>query len=409
LIFQTGKPKKICDTMHLTAVLQPIGLEPTVGTFMRAILCFCVALLAWGPAGAAPEFTILQALTSVTGGSPENPPILGADGNLYGAGYTGASGYGTIYTIHTEGTGFAVLYALSGGVTGAGPFGQLVQAPNGLLYGTTLGGGQSGQGEVFSYDISTGSFAVVHAFDYADGSTPYGGLAVDAQGNLYGATSAGGANGQGTVFSIAAGSGAFTLLASLSAATGGAPFSPLALGADGLLYGTATAGGTHGKGTIFRLATTGGTLSDVHDFAGSDGANPFSGLTLGRKGVLYGTTDDGGAGYGVVFSFQPKSQKLTVLHSFALAEGADPQGKVALDGAGNLLGTTFYGGQDNSGTIWRYDPKKQDFAVLVTLSIASGGVTNAGLTYAGAKSFFGGVLVYGNSLTQAGALFHLTE
>jgi uncharacterized repeat protein (TIGR03803 family) len=379
---------------------------------MRAmsVLCLGGVLLTWSPAGAAAKFTVLQALTTGTGGAPENPPILAADGNLYGSAYTGANGYGAVYTIHTDGTGFAVLYALDGGAGGAGAFGQLVQAPDGLLYGTTLFGGQSGQGEVFSYDIKSGAFAVVHSFDYADGSTPYDGVVTDAQGNLYGTTSAGGANRVGTVFSIAAGSHKFSLLASLSSATGSAPFSPLAIGPDGKLYGTATGGGKHGEGTIFRLAANGGKVSDVHDFEGSDGAGPFSGLTLGKDGTLYGTTDSGGTNnYGVVFAFKPAGRKLTVLHLFTLSDGAGPQGKVALDSAGNVLGTTFYGGSDNSGTIWRYAPKTKAFEVLVTLSVDGGGITNAGLTYAGGKTFFGGVLAYGNSPAEDGAIFRLTE
>lgn len=379
---------------------------------MRAIsvLCLGAAMLASSSAGAAPKFTILQALTTGTGGSPENPPILAADGNLYGGACTGANGYGAIYTIHTGGTGFAVLYAFGGRADGAGPVGQLVQAPGGLLYGTTLSGGQSGQGEVFSYDISSGKFKVVHSFDYADGSTPYDGLVADAEGNLYGTTSAGGSNGVGTVFSIAAGSHKFSLRASLRSATGSAPRSPLAIGPDGKLYGTAAGGGKNNLGTIFRLAATGGAVSDVHDFEGSDGHRPFSGLTLGKNGTFYGTTEAGGTDdYGVVFAFKPVGRDLTVLHRFTLSDGAGPEGKVALDAAGNLLGTTFYGGSGNDGTIWRYAPKRKAFTVLVNLSDSSGGTTNAGLTYAGTKTFFGGVLVDGNNLTQDGAIFRLTE
>jgi uncharacterized repeat protein (TIGR03803 family) len=371
-------------------------------------LGFAAALLAASPASAKPKFTIIQALTTGTGGQPENPPILGSDGNLYGGFYTGANGGGAVYSIHTDGSGLTILYAPTGN-DGYGVFGQLVQAPSGLLYGTTLFDGQSGQGVVFSYDISTSTYSVVHAFDLADGSAPASGLVADAAGNLYGTTTAGGANGLGTVYSIAAGTNAFSVLASLSNSTGGSPYSPLAIGADGLLYGTATIGGAFGKGTIFRLATTGGTVSDLHDFAGSDGAFPFSGLTLGKGGVLYGTTDDGGNSYGVVFAFQPSSGTLTVLHSFTGSDGAGPQGKVVLDGAGNLLGTTFYGGANESGTIWRYGPKKGNFETLVTLSVDGGGSPNAGLTYTGSKTFYGGVLIYGSSLTEKGALFQFKE
>jgi uncharacterized repeat protein (TIGR03803 family) len=376
------------------------------------------ALLAGFPAGAKQTLTITQPLTPGTGGFPQNPPILASDGNLYGMNGAGGFGDGTLYSIHTDGTGFTVLYALGGGANGQEPFGKLVQAPNGLLYGTTIFGGQSAQGEVFTYDIKSGTFTVVHSFDVADGSGPYDGLVLDAQGNLYGTTSAGGAHGMGTVFSIAAGTNNFTVLASLSNATGYMPFSPLVIGADGMLYGTGWTGGKHDKGTIFRLATTGGAVTNLYDFGATkkDGALPFAGMVLGRNGLLYGTTDNGGVGapfgHGVLFQFNPSTASVTVLHRFAntAEDGACPQGGVTVDGNGNLVGTTVFGGIYGSGTIWTYDLKKQKYTVLVnTLALNTGGLPEAGLTYGGKKIFYGGLYYYHDDDVNDGALFRFTE
>ncbi len=378
---------------------------------MRHIATISAALVAFGYAQAAaarPALTVLQDLTEQTGGGPEFPPIIGQDGNLYGTTYTSNNG-GGIYSIATNGKNFAVLYEFPGGAGGSGSFGGLTQGADGLFYGTTLSGGTSGQGTVFQFNASTRTVTIIHAFDVADGSTPYAGLAQDGQGNFYGTTSAGGANNLGTIYKIAAGTLAFSKIADLSDTSGGAPFSPLLVGRDGLLYGTTTSAGTSGSGTIFRVSPQGGKVELLYAFSGQDGSSPFSGLTAGKGGIFYGTTDFGGqANAGVVFAFSVKGRKLTVLHNFAQTDGAYPQGAVALDRAGRLLGTTFAGGANNEGTIYRYDPATSSFEVLEELS-QSAGTANAGLTYAGGKTFFGGTLNAGTAEFEAGAIIKFSQ
>lgn len=379
---------------------------------MRHIISISAASLAcvWvSAASAKPKLTVLQDLTEQTGGGPEFPPIIGKDGLLYGTTYTSNNG-GGIYSIGTDGKNFAVLYQFPGGQAGFGPFGQLLQGPDGLFYGTTLSGGTSGQGTVFQFDASARSVSILHAFDVADGAYPYAGLVQDKAGNFYGTTSTGGADGLGTIYKIAAGSNAFSKIADFSSDSGGQPSSPLLVGKDGMLYGTTTNFGPSGKGTIFRLSTQGGKIEVLHGFSGPDGAAPFSALIGGKNGMFYGTTDFGGkTNDGVVFSFTLKGRKLAVLHSFSGPDGAYPQGAVVLDKMGGLLGTTGDFGANGGGTIYRYDPSTASFKTLIDLSPAVAGEPNAGLTYAGGKTLYGGAQSGGQGNFEAGAIFKFQE
>ena len=196
------------------------------------LLAAASLILGWASAASASQLKVLQDLTEQTGGSPEYPPIIGKDGLLYGTTYT-SNNDGGIYSIRTNGKNFTVLYRFPGGLGGSGPFGGLVQGQDGLFYGTTLYDGTSGQGTVFQFDAATQTATIIHAFDFADGSTPYAGLVQDAAGNFYGTTSAGGVNNLGSVFKIAAGTHAFTKLADLGSKSGGSAFAPLLLGKDG--------------------------------------------------------------------------------------------------------------------------------------------------------------------------------
>jgi uncharacterized repeat protein (TIGR03803 family) len=374
---------------------------------MVAAVSVCMAWM--GAYAAPPALTVLQDLTEQTGGSPEYPPIIGQNGVLYGTAYTLNNG-GAIYSINPDGTDFAVLYAFPGGAAGAGPFGGLVQDASGLLYGTTLFGGTSAQGAVYQFDPATQTATVLHSFDVADGASPYAGLVQDDAGNFYGTTSSGGANAVGTIYKIAAGSFAFTKLADLSRAVGAAPFTPLLDGKDGFLYGTAQQGGSQDKGTIFRISASSGEVEVLHSFSGSDGASPFAGLTEGKKGVYYGTTDYGGTNdQGVVFAFTLAGRKLTVLHRFRMTDGSYPQGRIALDRAGRLFGTAFAGGTNDSGVIYRYDPATSTFKVLENLLYSVAGLPGGGLTYAGGKLFYGGTLSGGTSEFASGAIIAFSE
>jgi uncharacterized repeat protein (TIGR03803 family) len=224
----------------------------------------------------------------------------------------GANSRGTVFKINPSGT-LTTLYSFcsQGGCTdGAYPYAGLIQATNGDFFGTTPAGGANGYGTVFK--IATGgTLTTLYSFcsqsGCTDGASPHAGLVQATNGDHYGTTTSGGANGPGTgtVFRITP-SGTLTTLYSFcsqSGCTDGAgPYAGLVQATDGDFYGTASGSVTNGAGTVFKI-TPNGTLTTLHRFDWTDGAGPYAGLVQATNGDLYGTTWYGGAkGDGTVFS-----------------------------------------------------------------------------------------------------------
>jgi uncharacterized repeat protein (TIGR03803 family) len=262
--------------------------------------------------------------------------LIDVGGTLYGTTVDGGGGVGcrrrefgcgTVFSVTPNGTE-KVLYAFNNSTTnGVFPEAGLINV-NGMLYGTTSGGGGSGCtgvgdgcGTVFSVNPTTGTETVLHSFVGGnDGWYPEASL-VDVGGILYGTTGGGGGTGCGgygcgIVFSVNPQTGAETVVYSFqggSDATGGSSL----INIGGTLYGTGAGGGGtgcggYGCGTVFSV-TPGGTETVIYSFqAGSDGAIPDSGL-IDVNGTLYGTTLGGGGhgricgvtrGCGTVFSIK---------------------------------------------------------------------------------------------------------
>ena len=198
----------------------------------------------------------------------------------------------------------------------------------------------------------------VNSFNGADGANPEAGLILGTNGNFYGTTVNGGANGDGTVFSITA-SGTLTTLHNFcsqggsSCTDGSKSDAGLVQGTNGKLYGTTSGGGANGYGTVFGI-TAAGTLTTLHSFDGTDGSSPEAGLAQGTNGKFYGTTYSGGAnGDGTVFSIAAGGT-LTTLYSFCAqpdcTDGADPEAGLVNGTNGKFYGTTGFGGTSDYGT-----------------------------------------------------------
>jgi uncharacterized repeat protein (TIGR03803 family) len=242
-------------------------------------------------------------------------------GNMYGTTIIGGnSNLGTVYQMTKSGNNWNEMPIHSfTGPDGQEPFAGVILDSSGNLFGTTYGGGLYGFGTVFelTYNIDSGwTETVLYNFqNLSDGQGLDAGLVSDSAGNLYGATSHGGARGGGTVFELspAGNSWAFTLLYSFSGGCG--PGASLALDTSGNLYGTTFCGGANGYGNVFKLTNTqnGWVYSSLHDFTdGTDGAYPVSNVTIAADGTLYGTTEYGGNsscnppyGCGVVWMIKP--------------------------------------------------------------------------------------------------------
>jgi uncharacterized repeat protein (TIGR03803 family) len=321
-----------------------------------------------GANGAGTVFSITSAGTetvlysfaggSSDGASPAAGLIQGSDGNFYGTTDAGgAGGFGTVFKITPGGTE-TVLHSFTANSDGAEPEASLIQGSDGTFYGTTDIGGTSGDGTVFSI-TSAGTETVLHPFagSSSDGSRPATGLIQGSDGNFYGTTDAGGVNADGTVFRITP-SGTETVLYSFAGGSsdGSHPEGGLIQGSDGNFYGTTDAGGANGDGTVFKI-TPSGTETLLYSFAGgsSDGSNPTAGLIQGSDGNLYGTTFLGGAnGHGTVFKITPSGTE-TVLHSFAggFSDGESPEASLIQGSDGNLYGTTLDGGFSSVGTVFK--------------------------------------------------------
>jgi uncharacterized repeat protein (TIGR03803 family) len=288
-------------------------------------------------------------------------------GGLFGYA-CGPNGCGTVFKIDPSGKE-TVLYRFSGipGVDGMNPEQGLVRDAKGNLYGTTFQGGTysfgSSYGTVFKID-SAGKETLLHIFNpfsvVGDGGFPLGGSLVrDSVGNLYGTTFIGGIDGggEGTIFKLDP-SGDETLLYVFGSGSGdGAyPYGTLARDSAGNLYGATNFGGAFGVGTVFKLDTN-NNETIIHSFGGSgDGAPPGGGLVIDRAGNLYGTTTEGGSSYfGTVFKLDPGGKE-TLLQSFSGKDGNGPDWGVVRDPKGNLYGTTQYGGAYGGGVVFKITP-----------------------------------------------------
>ena len=296
------------------------------------------------------------------------------------------------------------------GTDGAGPTtAGLIQATDGNLYGATAGGGANGDGTVFKI-TPTGTLMTLHSFAGTDGASPWGRLMQATNGNFYGTTTNGGSGGCGcgTVFKITP-SGMLATLYSFSDGTdGGYPYAGLAQATNGNFYGTVEDGGANGDGAVFKI-TPAGTPTTLHSFDSTDGANPQSALVQASDGNFYGTTRFGGAnGYGTVFKITPTGT-LTTLHSFDSTDGANPFGGMIQGTDGSLYGTTSGGGADNDGTVFKITPT----GTLTTLHSFDGtdGATPYGVPIQATDGNFYGTTKNGGSTScpgDCGTIFKIT-
>jgi uncharacterized repeat protein (TIGR03803 family) len=335
--------------------------------------------------GYASSPTILVTFDHDNGAAPQASLIADASGNLfgttrYGGSGCGGNGCGTVFEIAKTDQGYAsapttlVRFDLT---NGAQPAAGLIFDVDGNLYGTTYGGGSTacagGCGTVFKIAKTGQGYAstptTLVSFDGTNNASPTASLIFDAQGNLFGTTSAGGNtncdNGCGTVFEIAKTRSGYagipTTLVSFDGSSGANPAAGLIFNQKGDLLGTAFSGGPYGLGTVFQIAKTrngyASLPSTLVSFNGANGASPFSGLIADARGNLFGTSVGGTDYPGTVFELAKTrsgyATTLTILASFNVngVISAEPTGLVA-DVQGNLFGPTYFGGASNQGSVY---------------------------------------------------------
>ncbi len=193
------------------------------------------------------------------------------------------------------------------------------------------------------------------SFNGSNGSDPYGGLTLSSDGSkLFGSCNALGGGGVGDVFSVPVSGGSPTLLGNFNGSNGANPYGGLTLiGAN--LYGTTSSGGTYHDGVVYSVPVGGGVITVLASFDGPDGADPMAGLTLSSDGTtLFGTTAEGGQyGDGEVFSVPVGGGTLGIVASFDSTDGQEPWAGLTLSPDGSTLyGSTLFGGANNDGVVF---------------------------------------------------------
>jgi uncharacterized repeat protein (TIGR03803 family) len=428
----------------------------------KPIFFLCVFCVVEPIGSTAPTVTTLHSFDGTDGAFPVAGLVQGRDGNFYSTTPNGGAnanpnctvfnvvGCGTFFKITAGGT-LTTLYSFCSKTNctdGATPA-QLVLGTDGNFYGTTnIGGvytsceigiaGRIGCGTVVKLSpkpsggcpsgSNTGNGwceTVLHSFNGTDGFSP-GGVIQATNGNFYG-TSGGGANDDGTIFTITA-SGTLTTLHSFDLTDGATP-NGLVQATNGNFYGTTLNGGagnqfcvSHqvGCGTVFvfklNSTGTGGTLTTLHSFCPQsgciDGTAPEAGLVQASDGNFYGTTYHGGVDDdGTVFKITPGG-KLTTLHSFDGTDGANPYAGALVQATnGNFYGTTFHGGTGQPcvgtpcGTIFEITPGGT-LTTLHSFEFPGGLLPIGGLVQATNGKFYGTTNMGGAS--SDGTVFSLS-
>ncbi len=307
------------------------------------------------------------------GKTPFGNLMQATNGLLYGMTSTGGvSNVGVLFDYNPTSNTSNVLFTFD--VThGATPYGSLVQASNGILYGMTSAGGKFGGGVLFSFDPLLSKYTDIYDFNSASGATPYGNLIQASNGLLYGMTNLGGASNGGVIFSFNITTSQYTLLSSFNGTNGAYPYGSLVQISNGLLYGMANQGGASNDGVIFTFDTTSNTETVVYNFDDIHGRNPYGSLMQATNGLLYGMVYNNSSAYGNLFSFNPVSLIDSVLFVFNQNNGASPKGSLIQASDGLLYGMTSLGGTSSnaaySGVIFRCDTSGKHDTVLFNLDV----------------------------------------
>lgn len=295
------------------------GVTSRGGTFDQGT----VFELTLGPGGWAES--VLYSFAGGDDGSHPNPSLIfDGSGNLYGVTASGGgtlcggSGCGTVFSLTRSAIGWneTILFKFDG-TDGQAPR-SIVFGPAGNLYGVTYGG-KNDFGTVFELTPGASRWfeKSLYAFtNSADSAHPWGGIVLDAAGNIYGTTS--GIRFEncsppscGTVFELKRGVGGWefdTLYTFGGMPDGNSPAGALTIDGDGNLYGTTLYGGVQDSGTVFELTSSSGGWTEnlLHSFGGpGDGTHPAAGLLLDKAGYLFGTTLSGADALGSVFEIKP--------------------------------------------------------------------------------------------------------
>lgn len=353
------------------------------------------------------------------GSTPRARLSRNADGSvLFGTCFTGgANNGGTIFrygsisaTAGANGpTSVTKLHDFVPGVgnTGSGPFRGVTLASNGKLYGMTFLGGAANGGVLFELNSTTPSaYTVLHDFILATGWKPFGEVMQASDGHLYGITSQGGTGAAGTIFKYDLSGPGYSVVQNLNNTTGNGAYGGMIQAANGLLYGMMKQGGTANFGTIFSFDRTTSTYTVLAELNALGLRNPESRLLEISPGVFIGTTKLGGtANSGCAFRFQPSTSTTTKLVSFGFSPGSGPKGKMLLASNGLFYGLAGTGGTNSQGVLFSFDPVTKNYVSVKDLGGTDGSFPEGDLIEVGGKIY--GMCTFGGA-NNVGTIFEYT-
>jgi uncharacterized repeat protein (TIGR03803 family) len=354
-----------------------------------------------------------QSLLSFVGkGYNPQDELLLVNGLLYGTTPDGgAYNMGTVFSINPDGSNYNTLYSFGISTTdGARPIASLINV-NGVLYGTTTNGGANSAGTVFSINPNGSNYNILYSFGTSatDGISPEAAL-LNINGVLYSTTPNGGANNDGTVFSINPDGSNYNILYSFgSSGTDGTRPTASLININGVLYSTTTSGGTHIQGTVFSINSDGSNYNTLYSFgsSGNDGRAPHAAL-INVNGVLYSTTMNGGTHHlGTIFSINPNGSNYNILYSFAasVTDGKSPEAAL-ININGVLYGTTTIGGTYSQGTVFSINPNGSNYNTLHSFG-ASGDGANPYASLISVNGILYGTTINGGANSNLGTLFNI--
>ncbi|HEX3972733.1 MAG TPA: type I secretion C-terminal target domain-containing protein, partial [Stellaceae bacterium] len=376
------------------------------------------------------SLTTLATFDGTDGSNPEGPLFIDAQGDLFGTTQNGgAANDGTAFEIAKAGGGYAsatTTLASFTGENGANPSGGLAADASGNLDGLTALGGASNDGTLFSLTANGQSGPTVLAsFDGTNGLDPVGVPLIDSGGNIIGVTESGGANNEGSVFLVAPGAASPTTLVSFDGTDGSAPLGGLVADAAGDLFGTTSAGGANNDGTIFEIAKTAGgyasTPTILFSFQPPPPPSPMEGppppenpqgpLTIDANGDLFGTAANFGGSSGAAFELAKTAQGyasgITTIAGFDGQDGAHPNAALIEDAAGNLFGMTPSGGADSDGTVFEIQNAAQGYHLVDIYDLTAANADPTGGLAVDATGDLFGTSSSGSS--NSGTVFELTN
>lgn len=303
-------------------------------------------------------------------------PNVHAQAYLWGMTASNSKSPGVIFKTDSNGNNYSNVYIFNNPLNGTKPYGSLIVAKDGNLYGMTSEGGANNYGVIFQLNPATGIYTKKHDFDSVNGMTPYGSLCQASNGKLYGMTNKGGtyvtqfptAN-RGVLFEYDPTTGSFSNKAELIKSKIGSPYGSFIQAKDGLLYGLSSFGGVDATGALFSYDASASNLKLIGGFvAGSQfvGYEPNGDLIQASNNIFYGLSRYGeaiGSGGGVIFSYDATiivGKSVKSLHKFSelmpgAIEGYDLVGSLIQASNGKLYGMTRMGGTNDIGTIFEFD------------------------------------------------------